>query len=210
LSSSQVVHLIDDDLDVLEALTFLLTAAGLAVQVHESAVAFLNARPRAQAGCIVTDIRMPGMDGLELQRRLLADHDDTPVILMTGHADVALAVEAMKAGAFNFFEKPFDNEILLEAVRAGLTRRRGARAHGQRSAELRRRLNYLSERERQVLDGLLAGKSNKIIAHDLSLSARTIEGYRAGLINKLEADNLSTLVRMVLADPSAIKTGVSP
>jgi two-component system response regulator FixJ len=128
LSSSQVVHLIDDDRDVLEALTFLLTAAGLAVQVHGSAVAFLSARPRAQAGCIVTDIRMPGMDGLELQRKLLADHDDTPVILMTGHADVALAVEAMKAGAFNFFEKPFDNEVLLEAIRAALTRRRGARA----------------------------------------------------------------------------------
>ena len=102
MSSSQVVHIIDDDTDVLEALTFLLTAAGLAVQVHESAVAFLNARPRAQAGCIVTDIRMPGMDGLELQRKLPADHDDTPVILMTGHADVALAVEAMKGGPSAF------------------------------------------------------------------------------------------------------------
>ena len=181
-----------------------LQPAGLAVQVHESAVAFLNARPRAQAGCIVTDIRMPGMDGLELQRKLLADHDDTPVILMTGHADVALAVEAMKAGAFNFFEKPFDNEILLEAIRAALTRRSGERARSQRSAEVRRCLEFLSERERQVLDGLVAGKSNKTIAYDLSLSPRMIEGYRAGLMTKLEADSLSTLIRTVLADPSAI------
>ena len=202
MSSSQVVHIIDDDTDVLEALTFLLTAAGLAVQVHESAVAFLNARPRAQAGCIVTDIRMPGMDGLELQRKLLADHDDTPVIVMTGHAD--LAVEARKAGAFNFFEKPFDNEILLEAIRAALTRRSGERARRQRSAEVRRCLEFLSERERQVLDGLLAGKSNKTIAYDLSLSPRTIEGYRADLMTKLEAHSLSTLIRTVLADPSAI------
>jgi two-component system, LuxR family, response regulator FixJ len=204
LSSSQVVHIIDDDTDVLEALTFLLTAAGLAVQVHESAVAFLNARPRAQAGCIVTDIGMPGMDGLELQRKLRADLDDTPVILMTGHADVALAVEAMKAGAFSFFEKPFDNEILLEAIQAALARRNGARARKQRSAEVRRLLKYLSERERQVLDGLVAGKSNKTIADDLSLSPRMIEGYRAGLMTKLEADSLSALIRTVLADPSAI------
>ena len=137
MSSSQVVHIIDDDTDVLEELTFLLSAAGFAVQVHESAVAFLNAGPRAQAGCIVTDIRMPGMDGLELQRKLLADHDDTPVILMTGYADVARAVEAMKARAFNFFENPFDNEILLEAIRAALTRRSGERApsaHGRGSS----------------------------------------------------------------------------
>src|SRR2546421_697433 len=108
--SSQVVHIIDDDVDVRQALAFLLTTAGLAVQVHESAVAFLNARPRPQAGCIVTDIRMPGMDGLELQRKLLADQNHVPVIIMTGHADVALAVEAMKAGAVDFVEKPFDNE----------------------------------------------------------------------------------------------------
>jgi two-component system response regulator FixJ len=203
LSGSQVVHIIDDDLDVRQALAFLLTTAGLAVQVHESAGAFLNARPRPEAGCIVSDIRMPGMDGLELQRKLLADQDHTPVIIMTGHADVALAVEAMKAGAVDFFEKPFDNEILLEAIRAALARQSGERERGQRSAEVRRRLEHLSERERQVLDGLVAGKSNKIIAHDLSLSARTIEGYRAGLMTKLQADSLSALIRMVLADPSA-------
>ena len=204
MAGSQIVHIIDDDQDVLEALTFLLTAAELAVQLHGSAVAFLNARPRPQAGCIVTDIRMPGMDGLELQRRLLADRNHTPIIFMTGHADIALALEAMKAGAFDFFEKPFDNEVLLAAIEAALAQQSGKRERGQRSAEVRHRLEYLSERERQVLDGLLAGKSNKIIAYDLSLSARTIEGCRAGLMTKLQADSLSSLIRMVLADPPAV------
>jgi two-component system response regulator FixJ len=197
-----VVHIVDDDTDVRQALAFLLTTAGLAVQVHESAVAFLNARPRPQAGCVVTDIRMPGMDGLELQRKLLAEQNHIPVIIMTGHADVALAVEAMKAGAVDFVEKPFDNEVLLEAIRAALDRQRGERERGQRSAEVRRRLENLSERERQVLDGLVAGKSNKIIAYDLSLSARTIEGYRASVMAKMQAHSLSALIRMVLADPS--------
>ncbi len=202
MPSSQVVHIVDDDTDVRQALAFLLTTAGLAVQVHESAVAFLNARPRPQAGCVVTDIRMPGMDGLELQRKLLAEQNHIPVIIMTGHADVALAVEAMKAGAVDFVEKPFDNEVLLEAIRAALDRQRGERERGQRSAEVRRRLENLSERERQVLDGLVAGKSNKIIAYDLSLSARTIEGYRASVMAKMQAHSLSALIRMVLADPS--------
>ena len=202
MPSSQVVHIVDDDTDVRQALAFLLTTAGLAVQVHESAVAFLNARPRPQAGCVVTDIRMPGMDGLELQRKLLAEQNHIPVIIMTGHADVALAVEAMKAGAVDFVEKPFDNEVLLEAIRAALDRQRGERERGQRSAEVRHRLENLSERERQVLDGLVAGKSNKIIAHDLSLSTRTIEGYRASVMAKMQAHSLSALIRMVLADSS--------
>jgi two-component system response regulator FixJ len=202
VASSQVVHIIDDDVDVRQALAFLLTTAGLAVQVHDSAVAFLNAKPRPETGCIVSDIRMPGMDGLELQRKLLAEQNHIPVIIMTGHADVALAVEAMKAGAVDFVEKPFDNEVLLETIQAALARQRGERERGQRSVEIRRRLENLSERERQVLDGLVAGKSNKIIAHDLSLSARTIEGYRASVMAKMQAHSLSALIRMVLADPS--------
>ena len=204
MSSSQVVHIIDDDVDVRQALAFLLATAGLAVQVHESAAAFLDAEPRPDAGCIVTDIRMPGIDGLQLQRKLVADQDHTPVIVMTGHADVALAVEAMKAGAVDFVEKPFDNEMLLESIRTALARRSGERERGERSAEVRRRLENLSERERQVLDGLVAGKSNKIIAHDLGLSARTIEGYRAGVMAKMQAHSLSALIRMILADHSAV------
>jgi two-component system response regulator FixJ len=201
--SSQVVHIIDDDADVLQALAFLLTTAGFAVQVHESANAFLEGRSRSDAGCIVTDIRMPGMDGLELQRKLAAEQAHIPMIIMTGHADVALAVEAMKAGAVDFIEKPFDNQVLVRAVEAALARQIDERERGQRSAEVRSRLELLSERERQVLDGLVAGKSNKIIAHDLNLSTRTVEGYRANVMAKMQAHSLSALIRMVLSQPSA-------
>jgi two-component system response regulator FixJ len=202
LSGSQLVHIIDDDTDVREALTFALEAAGLCVAAHESAVAFLDAEPRADAGCIVTDIRMPGMDGLELQRKLRADRNYTPVIVMTGQSDVALTIEAMEAGAFDFFEKPFDNEALLEAVRAALARQRGERARRQRFAKVRRCLELLSDRERQVLDGLAAGELNKKIADDLGISVGTVEGYRASILAKMRAPSLIALICMVLADPS--------
>ena len=197
--SSQVVHIIDDDSEVLQALAFLLTTSGFAVQAHESATAFLNGGPRTDAGCIVTDVRMPGMDGLELQRRLATERAQIPVIVMTGHADVALAVEAMKAGAVDFIEKPFDNQMLIHAVRKALARQNDERERGQRSAETRSRMESLSDRERQVLDGLVAGKSNKIIAYDLNLSARTVEGYRAAVMAKMQAHSLSALIRMVLS-----------
>jgi len=127
LPNSQVVHVIDDDADVRQSLAFLLSTAGVAVQVHESAIAFLKALPKAEVGCIVTDVRMPGMDGLELQRRLQAGKKAIPVIVMTGHGDIALAVEAMKAGAVDFIEKPFDDEVLIGAIKSALSRvRRGA------------------------------------------------------------------------------------
>jgi two-component system response regulator FixJ len=193
-----VVHVIDDDGEVLQALAFLLTASGFAVQVHDSATAFLASDVNSDAGCIVTDIRMPGMDGLQLQQRLLADGTSIPVIIMTGHADVALAVEAMKAGAVDFIEKPFDNKVLISAVKSALARHSDERGRSQRSAEVRHRVDSLSERERQVLDGLVAGKSNKIIAHDLNLSTRTVEGYRASVMAKMHAHSLSALIRMVL------------
>jgi two-component system response regulator FixJ len=198
LPNSQVVHVIDDDVGVRQSLAFLLSTAGLAVRVHESAVAFLAALPSAQDGCIVTDVRMPGMDGLELQRRLREKKIGLPVIVMTGHGDVALAVEAMKAGAADFIEKPFDDEILLSAIRAALARHaQSAESEGRRTA-IRARLGLLSEREREVLDGLVAGKPNKIIAYDLGISARTVEVYRANVMTKMQADSLSELVRMVL------------
>jgi two-component system response regulator FixJ len=197
-----VVHVIDDDSEVLQALAFLLTTSGFAVQVHGSAAAFLEGRAHNDAGCVVTDVRMPGMDGLELQRQLLAQQSPIPVIVMTGHADVALAVEAMKAGAVDFIEKPFDNQVLVRAVKAALARQNNERERGQRSVEIRSRLDSLSERERQVLDGLVAGKSNKIIAYDLNLSARTVEGYRASVMAKMQAHSLSALIRMVLSQGS--------
>jgi two-component system response regulator FixJ len=200
LSSSQIVHVIDDDADVRRSLVFLLSTAGLAVRVYESAVAFLNALPQAQDGCIVTDIRMPEMDGLELQRKLNAIKSTMPVIVITGHGDVALAVEAMKAGAIDFIEKPFDDEVLLSTIRSALARHESNRERGSKVAEIRGRLALLSEREQQVLDGLVAGKANKVIAYDLGISARTVEIYRANVMTKMQADSLSSLVRMVLLD----------
>ena len=198
--TNQTVHVIDDDTDVRQSLAFLLGTAGFAVRIHESALAFLEALPNIQDGCIVTDIRMPGMDGLELQRRLRMGKIAMPVIVITGHGDVALAVEAMKAGAVDFIEKPFDDEALLSAIRSALGQRKNARERDARAAEVRAHLASLSERERQVLDGLVAGKPNKVIAHELGISARTVEIYRANVMTKMHADSLSALVRMVLVE----------
>jgi two-component system, LuxR family, response regulator FixJ len=200
LSDNQVVHVIDDDQDVRQSLAFLLSTAGLAVRVHDSASAFLNVPGTAQDGCVVTDVRMPEIDGIELQRRLRAGGNSIPVIVMTGHGDIALAVEAMKTGAVDFIEKPFDDKTLLTAVRSALAQRRAEREVGSRSAAIRARLKLLSQRERQVLDGLVAGKPNKVIAHDLGISARTVEIYRANVMTKMQADSLSALVRMVLVE----------
>lgn len=197
---SQVVHVIDDDADVRDSLAFLLGTAGLHVRAHDSAVAFLAALPEAGDGCIVTDVRMPELDGIELQRRLRALGNPMPVVVMTGHGDVALAVEAMKAGAVDFIEKPFSDEVLLAAVRAALARRSDELGREAQRAEIRARLQSLSERERQVLDGLVAGRPNKIIAHDLGISPRTVEIYRANVMTKMKADSLSALVRMALVE----------
>lgn len=196
--ASQVVHVIDDDVDVRQSLAFLLSTAGLAVRVHDSAVAFLKVLPDAQPGCVVTDIRMPEMDGLELQRRLAELKSGFPVIVMTGHGDVPMAVEAMKAGAVDFIEKPFDDETLLSAIRSALDRHSRNREREDRMVSIRKRLDALSSRERDVLKGLAAGKANKVIAYDLGISARTVEVYRANVMTKMQADSLSELVRMVL------------
>lgn len=200
MPNSQVVHVIDDDADVRQSLAFLLSAAGLPVRVHDSATTFLADAASAQDGCIVTDVRMPGVNGLELQRRLRAEGNTIPVIVMTGHGDVGLAVEAMKAGAVDFIEKPFDDETLLDAIRQALARHRDERERRVKAADIRRRLALLSERERQVLDGLISGKANKVIAYDLGISARTVEIYRANVMSKMQANSLSALVRMVLLD----------
>ena len=200
MPNSQVVHVIDDDADVRQSLAFLLSTAGISVQIHDSAVAFLRALPKVEVGCIVTDVRMPGMDGLELQRRLLADKNVIPVIVMTGHGDIALAVEAMKAGAVDFIEKPFDDEMLIRAIKSALTRVREESERDSAASEVRSRLKLLSERERQVLKGLVAGKPNKIIAYELGISPRTVEIYRANVMTKMQADSLSALVRMALLE----------
>jgi two-component system, LuxR family, response regulator FixJ len=199
LPSSQIVHVIDDDADVRQSLSFLLSTAGLAVRVHESAVAFLKVLPGVEGGCIVTDVRMPSMDGIELQRRLQSQKNTIPVIVMTGHGDIALAVEAMKAGAADFIEKPFDDEALLGAIRAALGARGASPEESTARKEAEAKLADLSPRERDVLQGLVAGKINKVIAHDLSISPRTVEVYRANLMAKTGARSMSELMRIALA-----------
>ena len=191
-----VVHLIDDDEDVRRALAFLLGTAGFAVKVYESAVSFLQRYEASASGCIVTDVRMPDMDGIQLLRRLNEMAVKLPVVIMTGHADVALAVEAMKSGAVDFIEKPFPDEKLLAAVRTALA---SEKSSGAGDADLiRSRLASLSPREREVLAGLLAGHPNKTIAYDLGLSPRTVEVHRANVMTKMAASSLSDLVRMAL------------
>jgi two-component system response regulator FixJ len=196
-----VVHLIDDDEAVRKSLAFLLARAGVAVHVYESADKFLGAVDTVRHGCIVTDVRMPGTDGLELQRRLSKLGIALPVIVMTGNADVPLAVEAMKAGAVDFIEKPFDGERLLSAIRTALDRY--GKSNQREATELRAKVATLSVRECQVLEGLLAGSVNKAIARDLDLSPRTVEVYRANVMTKMGASSLSELLRMALTAKSA-------
>ena len=203
MSSSQIVHVIDDDVAVRQSMAFLLSTAGHAVRVHESAVAFLQAFSGTEDGCVVTDIRMPGMDGLELQGRLKSMNIGLPVIVITGHGDIALAVQAMKAGAIDFIEKPFDDDVLLVAIRSALARNLHLVEREAQLAEIGRRLQSLSDRERDVLEGLVAGKPNKIIAYDLGISARTVEVYRANVMTKMRADSLSELVRMAILSGNA-------
>src|SRR5882757_544068 len=198
MQADAVVYVIDDDEAVRDSLRFLLNTAGLVAQTYESATSFLDHLPRVKAGCIVTDVRMPGLSGLDLLRRLKELHSAVPVIVITGHGDVPLAVEAMKSGAADFLEKPFDDGALLAAVNVAL-RDQGASA--KRDADrvgVMDRLATLTARERQVLEGLGAGHPNKTIAFDHGISPRTVEIYRANVMSKMQAASLSDLVRMAL------------
>lgn len=197
--ASRLVHVIDDDDALRDSLRFLLTSAKFDVETYESATAFLAAMPQIKGGCIITDVRMPGLSGIELLRRLKTLSIDLPVIIMTGHGNVALAVDAMKVGAIEFIEKPFDDVVLLKAVRVALDRYGKEMKKDTEKAQVRERLHSLSQREREVLEGLIAGHPNKIIASDLKISPRTVEIYRAHVMTKMEADSLSELVRMSLA-----------
>ncbi|WP_374470028.1 response regulator FixJ [Phenylobacterium sp.] len=193
-----LVHVIDDDEAMRESLGFLLDTAGFAARTYESAVAFLEHAHDLAPGCIVTDVRMPEMNGLELVRRLKERGVALPVIVITGHGDVPLAVEAMKAGVIDFLEKPFDDEALLQAVRSAVD---AQEREDQQQAEKRRfetMLEGLSPREQEVLRGVIAGKPNKVIAYELGISPRTVEVYRANVMTKTGASGLSELVRMAL------------
>jgi two-component system, LuxR family, response regulator FixJ len=193
-----VVHVIDDDEAVRQSLAFLLASSGLPVRLYESAMSFLDALTALQPGCVLTDVRMPGMSGLDLQRELTARRINLPVIIMTGHGDVQLAVEAMKAGAVDFIEKPFSDEAILTAIRAAGERFTRDAAQSGAASAVQAKLETLTPREREVLDGLIAGLPNKSIAYDLNISARTVEVHRANLMVKMGATSLPELVRMVL------------
>ena len=198
LSETGIVHVIDDDEAVRESLIFLLRTAGLEVKGHVSATDFLEVLTTVELGCIISDVRMPGISGIDLLRRLKELNIAVPVIVMTGHGDVPLAVEAMKFGAVDFLEKPFDDEVLLTSVRLALQERVGETKRQAEREVIDSRLGALSPRERDVFGGLVAGKANKQIAFDLGISPRTVEIYRANLMGKMRAGSLSDLVRIAL------------
>lgn len=193
------VHVIDDDEAMRDSLSFMLEAANYKCITYDSAIAFLEALRGLAPGCVVTDIRMPEMSGLELVRGLRERSLSLPIIVITGHADVPLAVEAMKAGVADFIEKPFDDEVFLKAVRQAMAQEADQQAARDARSEVLAKIESLSGRERDVLDGLVTGRSNKVIAFDLGISPRTIEIYRANLMTKMGAGSLSELVRMALA-----------
>ena len=198
MTNSRTVHVIDDDDAVRDSLGFMLRAAGMEVRAYESAAAFLAQLTKDITGCIVTDVRMPGVSGIELLARLREADVKVPVIVVTGHADVPLAVEAMKLGALDFIEKPFDDDAILASIQMALDQHVEDDRRSAKKAEIQQRLALLSGRERQVLDGLIAGHPNKTIAFDLGISPRTIEVYRANVMTKMQAATLSDLVRMAL------------
>jgi two-component system response regulator FixJ len=193
-----VIYVIDDDEAVRQSIEFLLKTAGIAVRGFDSAVAFLDALAEIGPGCVVTDVRMPGMTGIELLQRVREVKADLPVIVITGHGDVPLAVEAMKLGAADFIEKPFDDDQLIASVRGALNQGADSAKRKAGIADVNAKLAALSNRERQVLEGLVAGKANKVIAFDLGISPRTVEIYRANLMTKMAANSLSDLVRMAM------------
>jgi len=191
------VYVIDDDQAMRESIDFLLDSAGFNVTLFESASAFLDALP-TESGCILSDVRMPGIDGMTLLKRLKALGSKLPVLIMTGHGDVPLAVEAMKLGAIDFIEKPFEDERLIGMIEAALRQAESGAKTEAVAQDIAARVESLSPRERQVMDGLVAGLSNKVIAREFDISPRTIEVYRANVMTKMQASSLSELVRLAM------------
>jgi two-component system, LuxR family, response regulator FixJ len=198
MSLNGKVYVIDDDAAMRDSLDFLLSSAGFSVRLFDSAQVFLDQLTSLESGCIVTDIRMPGIDGMELLRQLNSGTHRLPVIVMTGHGDVPLAVEAMKLGALDFLEKPFEDDRLIGMIETALSQNDNGAKREALSADMAARVASLSQRERQVMQGLVAGKSNKVIARDNDISPRTVEVYRANVMTKMQADNLSELVRFAI------------
>ena len=192
------VAVIDDDDAVRDSLSALLEAAGYDVDTYESGRAFLNALPRVLPACALVDVRMPEMDGLELQQRLAEAAPQLPVVIITGHGDIAMAVKAIKAGAVDFIEKPFSDRTILDGIAQALASREEALSRETRRREIDRRLGRLTTREREVFERLARGSSNKAVARELGISPRTVEVHRARVMEKLQAPSLSHLVRMAV------------
>ena len=193
------ILIVDDDAAVRDSLRALLESSGLAVREFDSAKALLASPLLGESACVVADIRMPDMDGLALQEELIKRRIGLPVIIVTGHGDVALAVRAMKAGAVDFIEKPFDEQWMLDSVGRALNVSKESRSQASLAQAAESRISLLTGRERQVLEHLVAGRANKVIAHELDISPRTVEIHRAHLMEKMQARSLSDLIRLALA-----------
>ncbi len=192
------VYVIDDDEAMRDSLDFMLGSADFNVTLFGSAHSFLDTLPTIEFGCVVSDIRMPGIDGIELLKRLKAGPPLFPVVIMTGHGDIPLAVEAMKLGAVDFLEKPFEDDRLIGMIDTALKKAETGLKNGALTLDAAARIASLSPRERQVMDGLIAGLSNKLIAKEYDISPRTIEVYRANVMTKMQAGSLSELVRLAM------------
>jgi two-component system response regulator FixJ len=192
------VYVIDDDDAMRDSLNFLLESAGFDVTLFDSALNFLDVFAELEFGCVVSDVRMPGLDGIELLKRMKIQHGAFPVVIMTGHGDVPLAVEAMKLGALDFLEKPFEDDRLITTIEMAIREAAPAAKSEALTQDIVARIATLSPRERQVMEGLIAGLSNKLIARDYDISPRTIEVYRANVMTKMQANSLSELVRLAM------------
>lgn len=198
MSATATVFVVDDDEAVRESIQLLVESAGLAVEVFASARAFLESYDPGRHGCLVTDIRMPGMSGLELQEHLAASGVTLPVIVLTGHGDVPAAVRALKAGAVDFVEKPFQPQALLDLIGQAIDRDSRIREASAREAAVAERLESLTPREREVMELVVAGKANKVIAAELDISERTVELHRGRIMRKMKVRSLADLMRLVL------------
>lgn len=193
-----IVYVVDDDAAVRESLLLLIESVGLKARAFASAQEFINQHRPDLIGCLLADVRMPGMSGLELQEHLNGQSTTLPIILITGHADVAMAVRAMKAGAWDFIEKPFSDQLLLDRINTAIAHSRKMHAHQRERDEIRSRLSLLSPRERTVMERVVSGKSNKTIAAELGLSQKTVEVHRAHVMEKVRAESLAELVQLAL------------
>lgn len=198
MTTKGMVYVIDDDDAMRDSLNFLLDSSGYSVTLFDDAQRFLEALPGLAFGCIVSDVRMPGIDGIELLKRMKAQHSPFPILIMTGHGDVPLAVEAMKLGAVDFLEKPFEDDRLIAMIETAIRQAQPAAKSEAIAQDLAARVASLSPRERQVMEGLVAGLSNKLIAREYDISPRTIEVYRANVMTKMQASSLSELVRLAM------------